>query len=395
MENQQYCLKWNNFSQHLKYAFNTIWSNDDSFTDVTLAIQGGFKMRGHKMVLSACSYYFKKLLVADTSESPVLILHDVSRAELEALVHFMYHGEVNVTQEVIPGLLKAAEMLQIRGLCAAPPPSANKQSSASTTSTPTSTASRPLKRIAPAPPASEPPTASPAAKKARKKAPPSAPPPLAPAPADGRGRSSVESEESRDTNGVGGGSDTEGDGQLRIDEESNGLEPETLLDEQEAEGDGWSQGSGATEDQLLYPLPRPEPDADAAPSPEGFTFSSQLRNLAVKVKLEPRVPNDLEAAIVSSMPKNDGAGRGDVDDGGGGGGAGEVEAMLEEQRLLAFHEPRPCPHCRRIYRDAATLRTHVAIMHSEVVDPLSCGCGATFRTKHEMYVHKKNGHQNS
>ncbi|XP_043215339.1 mucin-5AC-like isoform X2 [Amphibalanus amphitrite] len=303
MENQQYCLKWNNFSQHLKYAFNTIWSNDDSFTDVTLAIQGGFKMRGHKMVLSACSYYFKKLLVADTSESPVLILHDVSRPELEALVHFMYHGEVNVTQEVIPGLLKAAEMLQIRGLCAAPPPSANK-SSASTTSTPTSTASRPLKRIAPAPPASEPPTASPAAKKARKKAPPSAPPPLAPAPADGRGRSSVESEESRDTNGVGGGSDTEGDGQLRIDEESNGLEPETLLDEQDAEGDGWSQGSGATEDQLLYPLPRPEPDADAAPSPEGFTFSSQLRNLAVKVKLEPRVPNDLEAAIVSSMPKN-------------------------------------------------------------------------------------------
>ena len=29
-----------------------------------------------------------------------------------------------------------------------------------------------------------------------------------------------------------GGSDNEGDGPLRIDEESNGLEPETLLDEQ-------------------------------------------------------------------------------------------------------------------------------------------------------------------
>lgn len=32
---------------------------------------------------------------------------------------------------------------------------------------------------------------------------------------------------------------------------------------------------------------------------------------------------------------------------------------------LAFHEPRPCPVCRRIYRDAATLRTHTAIMHTE------------------------------
>ena len=36
-----------------------------------------------------------------------------------------------------------------------------------------------------------------------------------------------------------GGSDTEGDGQLRIDEESNGgLEPETLLDEQVSPHDG-------------------------------------------------------------------------------------------------------------------------------------------------------------
>ena len=59
----------------------------------------------------------------------MLILHDVTRPELEALVHFMYHGEVNVTQDVIPGLLKAAEMLQIRGLCAAPTPgTANKVS---------------------------------------------------------------------------------------------------------------------------------------------------------------------------------------------------------------------------------------------------------------------------
>ena len=54
---------------------------------------------------------------------------------------------------------------------------------------------------------------------------------------------------------------------------------------QDAEADGWSQGSGATEDQLLYPLPRAEPGTESAPSPEGFTFSSQLRNLAVKVKL--------------------------------------------------------------------------------------------------------------
>jgi len=61
-------------------------------------------------------------------------------------------------------------------------------------------------------------------------------------------------------------------------------------------------------------------------------------------------------------------------------------------RKLAFHEPRPCPVCRRMYRDAATLRTHTAIMHSEGTEPFRCSCGVAFGTKFEMYQHKKAGH---
>ncbi|XP_069172161.1 protein abrupt isoform X2 [Procambarus clarkii] len=72
----------------------------------------------------------------------------------------------------------------------------------------------------------------------------------------------------------------------------------------------------------------------------------------------------------------------------------EVQATLEQyQRKLAFHEPRPCPTCKRMYRDAATLRTHMAIMHAEGKEPFSCTCGALFRTKYDMYQHKKNGHR--
>lgn len=61
-------------------------------------------------------------------------------------------------------------------------------------------------------------------------------------------------------------------------------------------------------------------------------------------------------------------------------------------RKLAFHEPRPCPTCQRMYRDAATLRTHTAIMHSEGPEPFRCSCGISFGTKYEMYQHKKAGH---
>lgn len=61
--------------------------------------------------------FLPQSLLADYYDKhPVFILKDVKFKELEAMMDYMYRGEVNVSQDQLGPLLKAAESLQIKGL---------------------------------------------------------------------------------------------------------------------------------------------------------------------------------------------------------------------------------------------------------------------------------------
>jgi len=87
----------------------------ESFVDVTLACEG-LSLKAHKMVLSACSPYFQSLFMDNPCQHPIVILKDMHYNELKAIVDFMYKGEVNVSQDQLPALLKTAETLKVKGL---------------------------------------------------------------------------------------------------------------------------------------------------------------------------------------------------------------------------------------------------------------------------------------
>jgi Cys2His2 zinc finger developmental/cell cycle regulator len=57
MASQRFCLRWNNHQSNLLSVFDQLL-HDESFVDVTLAVEGQL-LRAHKMVLSACSPYFQ------------------------------------------------------------------------------------------------------------------------------------------------------------------------------------------------------------------------------------------------------------------------------------------------------------------------------------------------
>ena len=57
------------------------------------------------------------VLQENPCQHPIIILRDVGYAELVAILHFIYHGQVMVEQERIPQLVQTAQMLEVRGLC--------------------------------------------------------------------------------------------------------------------------------------------------------------------------------------------------------------------------------------------------------------------------------------
>lgn len=111
---QQFCLRWNNFQSSITSAFESL-RDEDEFVDVTIACEGR-QIQAHKMVLSACSPYFKSLLKKNPCQHPIIILKDVKYSCLVMLLDFMYHGEVNVANDQLGNFLQTAEALKIRGL---------------------------------------------------------------------------------------------------------------------------------------------------------------------------------------------------------------------------------------------------------------------------------------
>lgn len=112
--NQQFSLKWTNYTSHITNAFDSLRSKED-FCDVTLSCEGR-KIRAHKVLLSACSTYFKEIFKENPCQHPVIIFKNVKYDDLFAIVVYMYQGEVNIEQEALPSFLQTAEMLTVQGL---------------------------------------------------------------------------------------------------------------------------------------------------------------------------------------------------------------------------------------------------------------------------------------
>ncbi|QQP51356.1 Longitudinals lacking protein-like, partial [Caligus rogercresseyi] len=105
---QEVYVHWNEFASHFQEGFCELRESQELF-DITLAASGSKQIRAHKVILSACSSFFRGLLRVSPQRS-------IPSSTSRSILSFIYNGEVKVQQGELESLLAVARELQIKGL---------------------------------------------------------------------------------------------------------------------------------------------------------------------------------------------------------------------------------------------------------------------------------------
>ena len=111
-------MKWNDFQSNVSRTFGLL-RKEKEFFDVTLVSEDQHQVQAHKLVLSACSPYFKNLLTQNQHSHPLLCLDGIKSEELQFVLDYIYQGEVQIFQEQLDRFLQIAQKLSLEGLTAA------------------------------------------------------------------------------------------------------------------------------------------------------------------------------------------------------------------------------------------------------------------------------------
>ena len=114
MEGEKFCLRWNELDSNLSSAVRDLRDSRE-LLDLTLACGDTEEdqIQVHRVVLSAASSFFRNLLRRLPHHHPVVYLKGIRQTDLEAVLSFVYNGEVNIAQAELSSFLAVAEDLQV------------------------------------------------------------------------------------------------------------------------------------------------------------------------------------------------------------------------------------------------------------------------------------------
>ena len=102
------------FEASISEAVRELREEKDLF-DVSLVCDD-FQIQAHKVILSACSPFFRTILLHNPHPHPLIYIKGMKYKEIENILHFMYMGEVSLAQDDLSSYLAVASSLKVKGL---------------------------------------------------------------------------------------------------------------------------------------------------------------------------------------------------------------------------------------------------------------------------------------
>ena len=112
---EQVSIKWNEFEANIVNSYKDLRRNID-FSDVTLVCENHQQIKAHRVILSACSPFFRSMLLSSKHSHSMIYMRGVNAKDLVAIVDYIYHGEAEICKEDLDGFLALADSLQLKGL---------------------------------------------------------------------------------------------------------------------------------------------------------------------------------------------------------------------------------------------------------------------------------------
>ena len=107
MTPEMFCLRWNDLETDISDAFREL-------RDVTLACDDN-QIKTHKVIMSACSSFFRNILCRNPHQHPLIYLKGVPGVAVSAELHVPWRSKC-IAQDELNSFLAVAEDLRVKGL---------------------------------------------------------------------------------------------------------------------------------------------------------------------------------------------------------------------------------------------------------------------------------------
>ena len=108
-------VKCDNFATIASESFSTLRKEQDFF-DVTLITDDEEEIAAHKLILSASSQFFKRILKKSKQSHPMICLEGINSLELQKVLNYIYIGEVEIFKNDIQRFFQISKRLKLQGL---------------------------------------------------------------------------------------------------------------------------------------------------------------------------------------------------------------------------------------------------------------------------------------